>query len=47
MEMEKQLFGKQNTDKSGLSKDPPSLLEPKVIYGDGLCWGQAFILNLF
>ena len=43
MEMEKQIFGKQNFDKSGFSKDP--IL--RVIYGDGLSWGQAFILNFF
>ena len=27
MEMEKQMFGRQNVDKSELSKDPPSLLD--------------------
>ena len=47
MEMEKQMFGKLNFDKSGFSKHLPSLLKPTVIYGDGLSWGQAFILNFF
>ena len=47
MEMKKPMFGKKNFDKNGLSKDPPSLPEPKVIYGDGLSWGQAFMLNFF
>ena len=45
--MEKQMFARQNFDKSGLSKDPPSLPIPRVTYGDGLSQGQAFILNLF
>ena len=45
--MEKQMFGKQNFDKSGLSKGPPSLPEPKVMYGDGLSQGQGFILKFF
>ena len=40
MEMEKQMFGKQNLD-------PPSLLKPRVLYGEGLSWGQAFILHFF
>ena len=47
MEMEKQMLGKYNFGKSEFSKDPPSLQEPKVIYCDGLSWGQAFILNSF
>ena len=47
MEMEKQMFGRQNFDKDGLSKDPQSLLTPRVSYGDGLSWGQAFYLKLF
>ena len=47
MEMEKQRFGKQNFDKNGLSKDPHSLLIPRVIYGDSLSWGQDFYLKFF
>ncbi len=47
MEMEKQMFGEQNFDKSGLSKDPHSLRIPRVIYGDGLSWGQTFYLKFF
>ena len=47
MEIEKQMFGRQNFDKKGLSKDPHSLLIPRVIYGDGLTWGQAFYLKFF
>ena len=47
MAMGKQIFGKHNFAKSGLSKDPPSLPKPRVIQGDGQSWGQAFILNSF
>ena len=36
MEMEKQMFGRQNFDKNGLIKDPYSIPIPRVIYGDGL-----------
>ena len=58
MEMEKQMFVKQvfavdagtqkrSFDKNGLSKDPQSLLIPRVIYGDDLSWRQAVYLKFF
>ena len=47
MEMEKQIFGKQNFDKRGLSKDPPSLWDTQSYL---CCWpvpGQTFYLKFF
>ena len=41
------MFDKQIFDKSSLSKDPLSLLIPRVIYGDDLSPGQALYLKFF
>ena len=43
MEMEKQMFGKQNFDKSGLSEDAPSLPDTQSY----LCWWPVLGRGLY
>ena len=45
MEMEKQMLSRQNFVKNVPSKDPPSLLVPRVMYDDGQ--DRHSILNSF
>ena len=48
MEMEKQMFDKQNFDKSGLSKDPHNLLIPRArVMVTAYSGDRPFILNSF
>ena len=52
MELKKQMLDKQmfvglSIDNVTLSKGLSQSIIPRVIYGDGLAWGQAFYLKFF